>query len=245
MIPSWLRRSYWATQFLSRHCREAVVERGPFAGLRLPERAFCGPVLPKRAGTYEKELAPWIERLLAARPALIVDVGAAEGYYAAGFARALPESRVVAFECEAEAQALLRECLVRNGAPGNVTVAGLCDAPALEAALSGETHACVLIDAEGAEREILDPAAVPTLARTTILVELHDFIVPGIRALLEGRFAATHRIEVMPAQPRTVDDFPVPLTPFQKTCYGKHIANALTDRGVPDMEWLLMTPRMT
>jgi hypothetical protein len=243
MIPPWVRRSYWATRFLSRQYREPIVERGPFAGLRLPPTAFCGPVLPKRAGTYEMELVPWIERILASRPALLVDVGAAEGYYAVGFARALPESRIVAFEGEAEAQALLAECIAVNGSPGNVTVAGWCDAPALESALRGSKDACVLIDAEGAEREILDPAAVPSLARATVLVELHDFLVPGIRTLLEARFAPTHRIEATPARPRAADDFPGPLTAFQKLCYGKHIANVLTDRGVPDMEWLLMTPR--
>lgn len=243
MIPQWARRSYWATQFLARHYRETVVESGPFAGLRLPERAFCGPVLAKRAGTYERELVPWIERVLTARPGLIVDVGAAEGYYAVGFARALPESRIIAFEGEAEARALLAECIAVNGSPANIGVAGWCNAPALEAALHGSGDACVLIDAEGAEREILDPAAVPSLARATVLVELHDFIVPGIRALLESRFAPTHRIEAMPARPRTVDDFPVPLTFLEKLCYGKHIANALTDRGVANMEWLLMTPR--
>jgi hypothetical protein len=243
MIPNWARRSYWATRFLERHYREPVVERGPFRGLRLPSRAFCGPVLAKRAGTYEMELVPWIERVLAARPGLIVDVGAAEGYYAVGFARALPESRVIAFEGEAEARALLDESIAANESPANITVAGWCDAPALEAALRGGSDACVLIDAEGAERDILDPTAVPSLARATVLVELHDFIVPGIRALLEARFAPTHRIGATPARARTVDDFPAPLTLFQKTCYGKHIANALTDRGVANMEWLLITPR--
>jgi hypothetical protein len=201
------------------------------------------PCTAKRAGTYEKEIVPWIERLLAARPGLIVDVGAAEGYYAVGLARALPESRVMAFEGEAEARELLAECIAVNGSISNVTVRGWCDAPALEAALCGGGEACVLIDAEGAEREILDPAIVPSLARATLLVELHDFIVPGIRALMETRFAPTHRIEAMPAQPRTADDFPVALTFLEKLCYGKHIANALTDRGVAEMEWLLMTPR--
>jgi hypothetical protein len=243
MIPQWARRSYWATRFLAQCYRESVVVRGPFAGLRLPSRAFCGPVLAKRAGIYERELVPWIERLLTARPALIVDVGAAEGYYAVGLARALPGSRVLAFEGEAEARALLSECIALNGSLGNITVAGWCDAPALEASLHGAAGAWVLIDAEGAEREILDPAVVPSLAQATIIVELHDFIVPGIRTLLEGRFAVTHHIDATPALPRTAEDFPEPLTSLQKFCYGKHIANALSDRGVANMEWLLLTPR--
>jgi hypothetical protein len=136
----------------------------------------------------------------------------------------------------------MQECIALNQPLPNIAVEGLCDAPALEAVLRGITGAWVLIDAEGAEREILDPALVPSLAKTVVLVELHDFIVRGIRALLEGRFHPTHRIEVIPARPRTANDFPAPLTRFQKQFYAKHIANALTDRGVAEMDWLLMTP---
>jgi hypothetical protein len=242
LIPDWMRRSYWATRFLAGQSGHKV-EGGPLAGLRLPDRAFCSPPFPKRIGTYEMELIPWIVRILQSRPALVVDVGAAEGYYAVGLARLLPGSRVIAFEADAEARRLLGECVALNQPLGNVTIAGRCDAPALENVLNGQSGACVLIDAEGAEREILDPRIAPSLTNALILVELHDFIVPGIRTLLESRFAATHRTERIGARRRTVEDFPKPLNHFQRTFYAHHIVNALTDRGVEDMEWLLFTPR--
>ena len=57
-------------------------------------------------GTYEKELNSVIEEACAAHPSLIVDVGAAEGYYACGMALRNPQARVVAFEMQAKGRGM-------------------------------------------------------------------------------------------------------------------------------------------
>ena len=78
-----------------------TVLSGPFKGMRYPLRSSGqGGLLPKLLGTYERELSPAIERLISDRPTLVVNVGAAEGYYAVGLALRAPQAQVIAFEME-------------------------------------------------------------------------------------------------------------------------------------------------
>ena len=93
-----------------------TVRSGPFAGLRFyvtkaavgaPRVADCLPA--KLIGCYEQELHPGIERLLGSSPSTIVNVGAAEGYYAVGLAMRAPGSRVHAFEPDTDRREMLRD----------------------------------------------------------------------------------------------------------------------------------------
>ena len=56
-------------------------------------------------------------------------------------------------------------------------------------------RALVLVDAEGAELDILDPVRGPALAHMSIIVETHDVYRPGALASLMARFSTTHDIE--------------------------------------------------
>ena len=81
------------------------VRHGPFRGMRYEANRVAAT--QKLIGTYERELHPWFERVLAQRPTRFVDIGAADGYYAIGIARAgVP---VVAFEMSRIARRQLRE----------------------------------------------------------------------------------------------------------------------------------------
>jgi protein-L-isoaspartate O-methyltransferase len=54
------------------------------------EDATEGALAPRLIGTYEDELHPHLAEALAADPEVILDIGCAEGYYAAGLARLAP-----------------------------------------------------------------------------------------------------------------------------------------------------------
>src|SRR6266446_5569422 len=62
------------------------VPKGPFAGMRYIDNAFGSAYVPKLLGIYERELNDCIERACALSFPLIIDIGAAEGYYAIGMA---------------------------------------------------------------------------------------------------------------------------------------------------------------
>jgi hypothetical protein len=209
LVPDALKRRHerWVTEryldaingptaeYLRRY--GTAVRHGPFAGMEYdPEgQSWSNDVVAKLTGTYELELHDALRAWIAAGPAHVVDVGCAEGYYAVGLARALPGAQVHAYDIDAAARAQTAALAQRNGVAARVQVAGECT-PATLRTLPAERVA-LLADCEGYERTLLDPAAAPNLARWDIVVELHEFLDPGIADTIAERFAATHEIALV------------------------------------------------
>jgi hypothetical protein len=188
---------------------DGTVAGGPFAGMRYPTRPLVTALLPKLAGTYELELQPAIEEMLARVPDRLIDVGSADGYYAVGTARrGVP---VVAFESRRSGRYLCSRLAGCNGV--RVEQRRRASAAALEHALAVD-HPALICDIDGGERSLLDPAAVPALRRTHAIVETHDEWDAGVTDELTRRFEPTHvveRIDWSGARPRalaglTLDD---------------------------------------
>ena len=57
----------------------------------------------------------------------------------------------------------------------------------------------VVCDVEGYEEYLLDPAIVPSLSNATILVEMHDFVRPGVTTPLAGAIRADSSHPVHPS----------------------------------------------
>mgnify|MGYP001806115302 CR=1 FL=1 len=191
---------------LTRIIRQAtgdVVADGPFVGMRLlPVSSWGdGDVAPKLLGSYEADLAPPLLEAVATQPKVAVVVGCAEGYYAVGLARLLPESRLHAYDSDSRAQNACRAAAEANGVAGRVTVGGTCSAAGLAEMVADQTG-LVVVDCEGCEAILLDGPALPALRRSWIIVECHDFLVPGVTELLSRRFAATHAIQRIDEGPR-------------------------------------------
>jgi hypothetical protein len=187
--------------------RKAIVARhgarilgGPFEGMIYVEEAVGSCLLPKLVGSYEQETASVLEEGIACSPDLVIDVGAAEGYYAVGLARRLPGATVYAFDIDPHATRLCRRLAELNGVGGRVVTEGACTVEALQARLM--PGALVICDCEGFEDELLDPNRVPGLERAQVLVELHDHLRPGISLRIKERFAKTHQVSMIPSVPR-------------------------------------------
>jgi hypothetical protein len=170
-----------------------TVRTGPLAGLKIPEEAAWLPML---IGSYESELHPILERVMATRYRRIVDVGCALGYYAVGLARKMPGTTVFAFDIDSQARARCARTVAMNGVTGRVHIAGACDHARLEAL--SEPGTLVICDIEGDETKLLDPARAPGLARCDVLVECHDFNPPPASVELARRFGATHHVQLIP-----------------------------------------------
>lgn len=182
--------------------RDKRVLRGPFRDMRYLEESFHSAWYPKMLGTYEREIYPWLESAIARAPDRVVVVGAAEGYYAVGLARRLPGAQVLAFESLEEAREALTRIAARNDVLPRLEVRQHCTAATLEAALVGCRSPLVVMDAEGNEEDLLDLGAVPSLRGATVLVELHEWLRPGIGETLRRRFSASHRIDQAAVEPR-------------------------------------------
>lgn len=176
---------------LTRHSGETVLA-GPFAGMAYPIRAAEGARSARILGAYEASLEPVVETIIARGDPCVVDIGCAEGYYAVGLARRMPQTRVLARDTSDRAQALCRALAQANDVQDRVQIGGLWTHA--DFALCAATKTTVICDMEGAEADLLDPAAAPGLRHADILVEVHEGMRPGLLARLSARFSPSHRI---------------------------------------------------
>jgi hypothetical protein len=216
---------------------------GPFAGMAYLNEAHGSALNAKLLGVYERELHPVWTELVRRDFDRVVVLGAAEGYYAVGLARYFPQAKVIAFETDEKARALVRELSALNQVAARMSVQGVAGPVAFAQALPPEPASAdlVICDIEGAERELLDPQSVPALGRAAILVELHEFAVPGIGALLRARFSSTHRIREIPTQARTRADYPFTGWPL-RFLPEKSIIRRMEEFRPGPMSWLWMQP---
>jgi SAM-dependent methyltransferase len=173
---------------------------GPFEGMRFIPFASGSGLLPKIAGSYEMEIHPAVAASLRRGYRRVINIGCGEGYYAVGYARALPAAAVYAFDLDILARHRLRRLARLNGAAGRIRVAARCRPEDVEALAGRES--LVVCDCEGCEKELLDPFRSPALAAADILVEIHDFIDPSISSIVTERFTASHDIEIFSMRER-------------------------------------------
>lgn len=169
-----------------------AVLSGPFKGMDYVVRASEGSRAARHLGAYEASLAPVIDAIIAKAPKVIVDIGSAEGYYAVGLARRLPQARVLARDASPKAQVLCAALAKANGVEGRVEIGGIFNHA--DFALCAAAKTVVICDIEGAEEGLLDPIAAPGLLKADILVECHDCITAGISDRLAARFETSHKV---------------------------------------------------
>jgi hypothetical protein len=170
-----------------------VVIAGPFKGMKYGDtEARCSALYPKLLGTYENELAGVVNEALAKRPAVVVDIGAADGYYAVGFAFRDPQAQVIAFEQNPRAQVELRKLAELNGVTSRIEVRGHCGPE--DIAKLGADGGLVIVDCEGFEDVILSEENIRHLAGWDFIIETHDGFSAEVTKRLEARFAATHDV---------------------------------------------------
>jgi predicted O-methyltransferase YrrM len=240
IIPGGLRpRGYLI--HLTRARTSCRVAAGPFTGMKYGGASFGSAYLPKLIGIYERELVPVIEKLCSLNPNLIVDIGAAEGYYAVGLALKNPTARIVAYEREKRGRELLAIMAKLNGISSRVEIRGICEQPDIREVLEGSAASVVICDVEGDEKYLLDPEAVVTLRAASILVEVHEFVHPGIAEALRERFSQTHKVTAINQEPRSGSEFPW-RTFGTKLLPSYYLEWAVSEGRVAQMSWLWMEP---
>lgn len=186
------------------------VGSGPFVGTILPEIVSWSELdtASKLLGCYEAELHESIEKGIGRSPEVVVNVGCAEGYYATGLARRLPQATVYSFDINPRAQVVCTEAARVNGVGERVVVGGECDAETLVRLVSGR-RALIFMDCEGCEINLLTPESIAAMTHADLIVECHDHVNPAITSTLVERFQATHDQELMVEGARNPMLYPV------------------------------------
>jgi precorrin-6B methylase 2 len=234
MLSRW-RALVLANTFIKE--QGAKIWSGPFAGMEYVTEATEGSLIARLLGTYESELHPHLSAIVAKGIDCVIDVGCAEGYYAVGMARLAPEITVYAYDIEEKARLACADLAARNGVADRVIVGGEFAPDGFEA-FAGR-RALVLVDAEGAEVDILQPDLSPALSGMTVIVETHDLYRRNALATLVARFAATHDIV-------RVDQAPKAFTPPPWFGWLAHLDQLLAvwEWRAKPTPWLVMTPRL-
>jgi hypothetical protein len=187
-----------------------TVQGGPYAGMR-----YFGPSgvplvdqrpTTKLIGSFEEEIHPWIESVIARGFRQIIHIGGGEGYHAVGLMMRMPHSRTVVFDTLIPARKACKTLARQNGVHDRIQLRGFCGTEGMQDL--DLTDTLIFSDCGGAELNILDPRTYPGLCNATILVETHDSFDNRITPRIRSRFSASHTIEFKPVADRDPSRYP-------------------------------------
>ncbi len=177
-----------------------TIRSGPFAGMRYLTTSTGSLLGPKIIGRYEEEIAGWVQTAIGADYDTVLDIGSAEGYYAVGMAYANPRLKVVAYDVDPRSREMVAELARLNDVAERVEVRDYCDHAELQRRISEGGRTLVIVDIEGFENDLLDPANVPALFQADMIVELHEQARPGVSMRTCNRFVGSHEIDLASAK---------------------------------------------
>ncbi len=220
----------------------STVPQGPFAGMNYIRASVGSVIWPKLFGTYELELNPGVEQLVRWQPDVIVNAGAAEGYFAVGMAFRCPQARIEAFELMAVGRQLVAKLATKNQVLDRVGIHEGLDPEQLRRFLEPATRPAIVLDVEGYELELLRPEINPVLTRSFILLENHVVDGQSTTDEIRRRFTATHRIHEVPILPRGQHHLPARVRWMATLGFWPGLT-ALLDEGRGDSPpWFVMEP---
>jgi hypothetical protein len=207
---------------------------------------IAGGYAPKLLGIYERELHGIIMSLSALGIRHVINIGAADGYYAVGLSRMFPELRVIAFEMEPRGRTFVRAMAERNGVLPQIEIRGRCEAEDLSLAIVEPRQTVVLCDVEGYEEVLMDPEKVPGLRNAYLLVEIHDNKNPGVSEKIRHRFGSSHQIQTIWQEKRGPAEFPF-VTRYTRALDPEQLAAAVDEGrpvrpGATPMSWFWLVP---
>lgn len=213
---------------------------GPFRGIRYGRKAVGSVLAAKIFGTYEMELWPIWNEIIKTKPSSILDVGAAEGYYAVGFSVRIRNCKVIAFEQTAQGREQIKNNARKNRCLTNMKILGKCTAKSLKEAVFRYAPEFMIMDVEGAEKNLLSGPNIKYLNKTNVIVELHPWINKNIKTYLWREFKKTHQLSLIHTKSRSY--FDIPKTSPLDWVFARWWKELVDERRPEPMEWLILRP---
>ena len=219
------------------------VQYGPFKGLALG-REFgwsSGDLAAKIFGLYEQEVVSALCRFGRGLDVLI-DIGAADGFYANGSLVSGLVNRCIAFEADEKSRQIMSKNAKLNGVGDRLTIKGVATEQNIANIVSDlrDERVLVLIDIEGAEFDLLTENLIQ-LMPCPILIELHDWMVDGgdlKRLELMDRLNGSHDVSVLTNDVRNLSGLSE-----LKTKNDDHRWLICSEGRGRQMEWLVCVPK--
>lgn len=185
-----------------------IVLAGPFIGMILPTITPWddGNWSTKLLGTYEHELQDAIHKAISRRPKTLINVGCAEGYYAIGLGRLMPNLKVIAVDLSPESR-MMCELYARENGVELDTIEG-ARTPEEIRFWESKGNRLYIIDVEGNELDLIDIDRCPELSKSDIIIECHDFLKPNATEIVRDRLRETHDVQVVAPRIPDLNKFP-------------------------------------
>jgi hypothetical protein len=221
------------------------IQSGPFQGMRWGAVGIGSSITPKLLGVYERELHGHIEQLPVFD--LVIDIGAAEGWYAVGLLYRGQARKMIAYEMTEAGRTQLLANVQRNALPpASLEIKGECSVAGLQSLLKSLPTASpfrllIISDCEGFESQLLGSETLRLCPQAHFLIETHDQFVPGVHQQIADRLAATHRVSEMYPARRNASDLP-PSAPwlFKLPIISRLM---LSERRCQNLAWLCAVPK--
>lgn len=184
-----------------------IILNGPFKGLKYFAGSTGSSLLPKILGSYEEPIQKWVTDCISRKYSTIINIGCAEGYYAAGFASLMPEAKIIAYDIDKEAIENVNILKKINNLSNIEIRSNFSNAELNKYCKEGTL---ILCDIEGSEKYLIDPDKIPNLKFVDLVIESHDFIYKGVTDLLIKRFEKTHIININLDYPVRINEYLLP-----------------------------------
>lgn len=162
---------------------DGTIVRGPFKTMKLPEKSFWGDtdVAAQILGIYEQEVLQELQTSM--DRSVLINLGAADGYYSIGWARLNSpegtERTSIAFEIERSGREQIKLNARLNGVEDSVRITGIATKESLlELREKGklDPRECVILsDIEGYEYKLIDADVFRAFAGAKWIIEAHEF----------------------------------------------------------------------
>ena len=181
------RQEVWSTLSKAHNHKVAY---GPFKGMSLPKNLWWGDDrITQTLGIYEEHVLKQLIENRNQGATKLIDIGAADGYFAIGMTFSKIYQTCIAFEISEEGRKRISENAKSNRCEDCIEIHGEADLESLTEALSGPETSTVLIDIEGCEYDLLNDKMLKLLSDSFVICELHNNLIDdGLareRALLQ------------------------------------------------------------
>ena len=147
-----------------------IIQDGVFKGVKLSPEAHDSVLTPKIFGTYEIEIATYVQHF-AEQARVFIDIGCADGYYTSGIAANTSVEKVVGIDISSEALKIATDSAKLN----QIIKKCFFETKLTKGLPHLESGCFVMIDVDGSEREVLSELSTyikaSKLRKINILIE--------------------------------------------------------------------------
>lgn len=208
------------------------VLNGPFKDLNYLRVSAGSVLLAKLTGSYEEPILDIIEKIVSEnKHQKIIDIGSAEGYYAVGLAKLLPDCQITAIDTDGYARYLCKKLSKLNNTNNVLVLKEFTENIILE---SNKVETLIICDIEGDELFLMNPNLYKSLLNCDLLIECHDFIKDGTTKTLIEYYEKTHSVESIVDYKGRVRQYEIPNLEYAAKL------NLFNEKRPDGMNWLYL-----